>query len=168
MQTSNRMIRSAEIADLPELVQIYNQAILAGEKTADLDLFNLETRQKWWMEHPQQKYPILVAELDNKVVGYASLSAYRPGRRAFQQTVEISYYVHAEYQQRGLGSSLLTNILLKAAELNYKTVLAMLIESNLASIKLLERAGFQRWGTLPEIADFHGRKLAHLYYGKKL
>ncbi|MFO7896538.1 MAG: N-acetyltransferase family protein [Candidatus Cloacimonadales bacterium] len=167
-QNKQFTIRAAQARDLPSLVQIYNQAILAGEKTADLDLFSLESRRSWLNEHQAQSYPILVAGLKDKVVGYASLSAYRPGRRAFRQTVEVSYYIHNEFQQRGIGSQLLASILAKATELKYETVVALLIESNLVSIKLLEKNGFQHWGYLPGIADFSGKKLAHLYYGKKL
>ena len=52
---------------------------------------------------------------DGKVAGYASLSRYRD-RKAFDPAVEISIYVHKDYRGRGIGRSLMENVLAYAAE----------------------------------------------------
>lgn len=36
-------------------------------------------------------------------------------------------------------------------------------EQNEASIKLLEKFGFEKWGTLPKVANFNGAKFDHLF-----
>lgn len=160
-------LRLATQEDLPTLVDIYNQAIMAGEKTADMDIFTVASRQAWFDSHCDERYPLIVSEVEGKVVGYVSLSAYRPGRQAFINTVEISYYIDFDYHGKKFGAIMINEILAYAEKLNYQTVVAMLIESNFASIKLLERNGFQRWGFLPDVADFHGKRLGHLFYGKR-
>ena len=53
--------------------------------------------------------PSVVAEVDGKVVGFASLSPYRD-RPAYSTTVEDSVYVHADHRGTGLGRALLSEI----------------------------------------------------------
>ncbi|MEA3332047.1 MAG: hypothetical protein U9Q58_00415 [Pseudomonadota bacterium] len=90
-------IRVATHDDLEEIVEIYNQAIAVGGKTADITPFTSTSRKPWFNEHTPDKYPILVAEKDKSIVGYLSLSAYRPGRMALQHTAEVSYFIHFEH-----------------------------------------------------------------------
>ncbi len=52
--------------------------------------------------------------------------------------------------------------------LEIKTLFAILLDDNDASVKLLERFGFERWGHMPAVANFDGREVGHLYYGLRL
>ncbi len=52
--------------------------------------------------------------------------------------------------------------------LQIKTLFAILLEDNCASISLLEKFGFEAWGFMPKVADFDGREVGHLYYGLRL
>jgi len=45
-------------------------------------------------------------------------------------------------------------------------VFAIILEGNEASLKLLEKMGFEGWGYLPRVADFDGKEMGHLYYGR--
>ena len=83
-------IRIAEWKDIESLVDIYNQAVELGQKTADLQPVTVNSRKQWFENHKPDKYPILVAEFNNIVIGYATISAYRPGRQALRFTAEIS------------------------------------------------------------------------------
>jgi phosphinothricin acetyltransferase len=42
------------------------------------------------------------------------------------------------------------------------------LEGNQASLNLLEKMGFEQWGYLPRVADFDGREVGHLYYGRHM
>lgn len=161
-------IRLAENKDLKALVEIYNQAILTHRCTADMDIFSVDERISWFKEHQSLEYPIYIYEVDNKVVSYLYFTAYRPGRRAMRYTAELSYYIHKDYQRQGIGKILMEFAIKKSTELNFKNLLAILLEWNLPSIKLLQRFGFREWGCLPGIADFHGEICSHLYYGLKI
>ncbi len=44
-------IRTATFEDLEEIVEIYNQAIAAGQKTADIIPVTTEDREKWFKDH---------------------------------------------------------------------------------------------------------------------
>ena len=161
-------IRKATIKDLQALVEIYNQAITVGQKTADITPVTIEDRVKWFNDHTSDKYPIWVAEKDSLVLGYLTLSAYRPGRMALRYTAEISYYVHFEHHRQGVASNLLQYALDICTSLQIKNLLAILIDNNQDSIRLLKKYGFEKWGHMPRIADFNGVEVGHLYYGLKI
>lgn len=161
-------IRLAEDKDLEVLVEIYNQAIVTLHCTADMDVFSVDERISWFKEHQLLEYPIYIYEIDNRVVGYLYFTAYRPGRRAMRYTAELSYYIHTDYQKQGIGTKLMEFAIEKSKELNFKNLIAILLERNIPSIKLLERFGFKQWGCLPGIADFNGEVCSHLYYGLKI
>lgn len=161
-------IRLAKQSDLEALVDIYNEAILTKRCTADTETFSIEAREPWFKSHHCKEYPLYVYEIDNKVVGYAHLSPYRPGRAAMRFTSEVSYYIHSDYHRRGIGSEFMTFIITKAKELGYKNLIAILLEFNYSSTLLLKKYDFSEWGRLPNIADFDGVETSHLYYGLKL
>jgi L-amino acid N-acyltransferase YncA len=161
-------IRTAEEDDLEALTEIYNQAIAAGRKTGDLELFSVADRRRWFRDHPPEEYPIFVAEEDGSVVGYLSLSAYRPGRMALRHTAEAGYYVRSDRHRRGIASCLLDHCLRVCPSLGIKTLIAIVLDVNPASAALLEKSGFEKWGFLPGVAEFDGVEAGHLYYGKKI
>lgn len=160
-------IRIAERDDLPAIVAIYNQAV-AVQATADLDPVSVEQREAWFAAHDPARHPILVAERGEQVAGWASLSPHRPGRRAVRRAVEVSYYVHAEQRRQGVASALLEAALERCPELGCDVVFAIVLGDNEASLALLERFGFDLWGVLPDAADFDGRRVDHVYMGKRL
>jgi len=161
-------IRIAEERDLEAIVEIYNQAIAAGNRTADTVPVSLENRKEWFSEHDLYRYPILVAEENDTVFGYCTLSAHRPGRAALRHTAEVSYYVHFDYHRRGIASRLLQYVIELCPSLQIKTLFAILLESNGASISFLERHGFEKWGHLPRVADFDGEEVGQFYYGLRI
>jgi len=161
-------IRLAEYKDLEALTEIYNQAIVTGKCTADTETFTVEQRIPWFEAHQSTEYPLYVYEINGKAVGYMYLSGYRPGRKAMRFTAEVSYYLHNDYQGQGIGSKFMAYAIEKGRELNYKTLIAILLDWNVPSTKLLEKFGFEEWGRLPNIADFDGEVCSHLYYGLQL
>lgn len=161
------IIRDAIAEDLMAIVEIYNQAILAGEQTADLTVFTTEVRKVWFTEHNSENYPIMVAMLNNTLVGWISVSPYRK-RDALLGTVEVSYYIHQNHQRKGIGNLLLNAAITRSKEIGYRNIIAILFATNMPSIKLLEKNGFRLWGTMPEIIEVGNQKIDHLFYGRKL
>lgn len=162
------IIRIAKQHDLAAMVAIYNQAIAAGQKTADTKPVHYDDRQSWFDEHPANCYPILVAEENNNLAGYLTISAYRSGRMALRYTAEVSYYVHTDYQRQGVASELLKQAITLCPKLKIKTLFAILMDSNVASIRLLEKQGFKQWGHLPDVAEFDDIVVGQFYYGLKI
>jgi len=167
MDLVSTRVRTARLDDLQAVVAIYNQAV-AAEATADTEPVTLDERRDWFLRHESHAHPILIAEIDGSVVGWASLSAYRAGRGALRQTAEISYYVDFDRHGQGIGSTLIEACIDRCPELGIKTLFAILLEDNRPSIRVLEKFGFERWGFLPDVADFSGREVGHLYYGRRI
>ena len=159
--------RLATPADLPRLVEIYNQAIASGNATADTVPFTVETRRGWFETHATDAYPIYVCEADHQVVGYLSVSPYRD-RPALRRTAEVSYYVDYAWHGKGIGSAMMAHVLADCPRIDIHVLIAIVLEWNAGSIRLLEKFGFEKWGYLPEVAEFDGRLVGHLYYGRKL
>ena len=58
------IIRDALEADLPAIVEIYNEAIRGRISTAQLDEVSVEQRRPWFHAHLAKSYPLWVAEID--------------------------------------------------------------------------------------------------------
>lgn len=157
-------IRKAEQADLAELLQIYNDAIADGTVTLDIHPRTLEDRQIWFDAHNIGNHPLYVAEEDGRVIGYASLSGYRP-KEAYDATVEISIYVASGFRRKGIATALYRFILdLARADDRIHNVISVITEGNEASVKLHEKFGFTFCGKIPEAAEKCGRKVGILMY----
>ena len=161
-------IRYALEKDLIEITEIFNQAIHTRMSTGHLNEFTVEERKEWFSGHTKEKYPILVTEQNSKIVGWISIDPYRKGRKAFEKTVEVSLFIHNDYKRKGIGNELLQAMTKTAKKLEYKTIFAIVLNKNIGSTKLFEKNNFEKWGFLPEVAEIDGKKLGHVYYGKKL
>lgn len=161
-------LRIAKLEDLPPIVEIYNQAVPSHRSTANTTPWTVEARKKWFDEHEPDRRPIFVAELAGCVVGWCSLSVYRPGRAALRFTAEISYYVDTAHQGQGIGQALIRHALDASPSLEIKNVIAVLLDRNEPSRKLLEKLGFGQWGYLPRVLDFDGEECGEFYYGKRV
>ena len=107
--------RTAGPADMEQLVRIYNYEVLHGTATFDLNPKTIEERMEWFHAHNVNNHPLIVAELDGKAVGYASLSEYRE-KEAYAATVELSVYVDPDCRRRGIARRLMRSSAFSTAE----------------------------------------------------
>lgn len=149
-------IREASLSDLPAITEIYNEAILLTKATFDLEPKTAEEQFRWFNAHGG-KYPVFVAVVEGKVVGWSSLSRYSD-RCAYDGAAETSFYVKSEFQGQGIGRKLNDAIIAAARRLNFHTLVARIAEGSDASVHLNKSAGFVHVGTLKKI----GRKFDQL------
>jgi phosphinothricin acetyltransferase len=161
-------IRNAKVEDIDRINDIHNQAINERFKVAYLTSWTNDRMLEWFKKHDGKEYPVYVAEMDNAVIGYVYIDSYRPGRMALMQTAEISYFVDENYRGRGIGKKLIEFMESQCNNLGIKTLLAIIMDHNEASVKLIEKCGYQKWGHLPKIAIFGDIEAGHLYYGKRI
>jgi len=161
-------IRSSIENDYLEIVNIYNHAVDEKFATADTEYVSVESKMNWFEQHSPETYPIYVAEENNEIVGWCSLSPHRPGRKALRTVAEISYYINKDHRRKGIANSLITHTIRKAKQLGFKNLITILLDLNKPSIYLLEKFGFEKWGHLPEIALIDETICGQFIYGKKL
>lgn len=103
-------IRKAEAADVPAMLEIYNDEVLHGTATLDLRPKPLDDRMQWFRAHNVDNHPLLVAETERGIAGYVSLSPYRE-KEAYAGTVELSIYVQRGCRGQGVASAMMKAIL---------------------------------------------------------
>lgn len=142
-------VRKAFISDIEIITQIYNAAILETTATFDTEVKTIEDRKLWFDSHGQQ-HPIIVATIEQKIAGWASVSPYSD-RKAYNTTVEVSVYVAAQYRNQGVGKLLLHQISNEAHQCGAHTILARITQGNDTSIHLHEQLGYEHVGVLKEV-----------------
>jgi len=150
-------IRPATPQDLDAIREIYNEAILKTAATFDANPKTLEEQKRWYENHGN-KYPILVTEQDNLIVGWASLSRWSD-RCAYSDTAEISLYVKEEYQEKGIGHKLIETIVQEGQNAGLHTLIARITEGNEVSVHLAESVGFKHVGIMKEVGQKFGKLL---------
>ena len=150
-------IRAARPEDAETLRAIYNAEVTGSRVTFDLVERSAEEQRAWMAEH-SGVYPLLVAEIDGEVVGFASLSPYRP-RPGYSTTVEDSIYVAADRRGLGIGKALLSELVTEARLHGFHAVMARVVADHQASIALHEACGFEVVGIERQIGRKFGRWL---------
>ncbi|MBI4188709.1 MAG: N-acetyltransferase [Chloroflexi bacterium] len=149
-------IRRAKLTDLNAISDIYNDAILTSNATFDTEP-KTDAEQKTWFANHGSRNPILVAEQDKAVVGWASLSQWSD-RCAYDDTAEISLYVRRGFRRQGIGRKLLESVVREGEKAGLHTVIARITEGNRVSIHLHQSVGFENIGVMKEV----GRKFDKL------
>jgi phosphinothricin acetyltransferase len=160
-------IRDTNEADLPAIVAIYNAAIPGRTATADTQLVTVESRRGWFCEHDRKERPLWVELESDVIVGWLSFESFY-GRPAYHATAELSVYVTADCQRKGIGSALLAKAVAHAPPLGLRTLIGFIFAHNDASLRLFEAFGFQRWGGLPRIAELDGVERDLIIVGLRL
>ena len=150
-------IRRGELRDAEALRAIYNREVLGSTVTFDLVARAPEDQLRWMEEH-RGAYPVVVGVEDEEVVGFASLSPYRP-RPAYATTVEDSVYVAAHRRGIGAGKALLGTVVELADHHGFHAVMARIVGDHTASIALHRSCGFELVGVEREVGRKFGKWL---------
>lgn len=102
------------------------------------------------IEETTTTHPWLVCEIAGQVVGYAYASAHRT-RRAYQWSVDVSVYVDAPFQRRGIGRGLYTSLFRILAAQGFCNAFAGIALPNPASVRLHESFGFMPIGVYDRV-----------------
>lgn len=97
----------------------------------------------------------LVAEFENMLVGFATISPASK-REVYRGVAEVSLYIAENYKNKGIGSSLLHNLISLCEEKGYWTLQAGIFSVNKASIALHTKCGFRIVGIREKIGKLDG------------
>jgi phosphinothricin acetyltransferase len=151
------LIRDAQLKDLDEIATIYNWAIDNTTATFDNEKKSMNEYISWFKSH-NNKNPIIVADLEGVIVGWASLSKWSD-RCAYSDTAEISLYVKNGFMGKGVGRKLMEHIIKKGKSIGLHVLIARITEGNENSIHLHESFGFNHIGKMKEVGKKIGKLL---------
>jgi len=155
MTAEHLRIRSAAAGDADAICRIYNQGIRDRVATLETEERTPEERTQW-LGARGPRHPVLVAEADGGVVGWASLNVFN-ARRAYDHVADLSLYVEREWRGRGVGRRLLDALVTRAIELGYHKLVLAAFPWNAAGMRAYERAGFREVGIYREQGRLDGR-----------
>lgn len=144
------IIRPMSKNDWPEVSEIYKQGIESGDATFEQELPSFE---EWDKRH--LKFCRLIAEVDNKIVGWAALLPVSH-RKVYEGVAEASIYVSVDFRGKEIGTKLLYKLIVESEKQNIWTLQASIFPENKASIKLNENLGFRKVGYREKIGNMKG------------
>ncbi len=139
--------RLAVPEDAEQLLGIYARYVRETAVTFEYDVPSVgdfESR----IREINSRFPWIVCELDNRIVGYAYASEYRE-RAAFKWSCELSVYVADAFHGRGIGKTLYLALLDILRLLGYRTALACVTYPNSTSDTFHKSLGFELVGIFP-------------------
>src|SRR5215468_9879415 len=149
------VIRSATSADVGPICDIHNQGIVDRVATLDTILRTPESTREWLAARGPQ-HPVIVADLEGAVVGWASLNRFNP-RSAYDAVADFSVYVARGWRGRGIGRQLLESLVSRARAIGFHKMVLAALAGNEAGIALYMHAGFTHVGIYREHGQLDGR-----------
>lgn len=160
-------VRRARREDCPEILAIYNDAVLRTTATYDYEPRTLAHRQGWFDDHERTGLPIFVAVAGNRIVGWSALNRYHD-RMGYRFTSENSIYIDEKHRGQGIGKLLLQPLIDSAKELKLHAIIAVIDAENQASLRLHERFGFETVGHFKQVGYKFNRWLDVVYMERLL
>ena len=154
------IVRDFHPTDIDAITAIYTEAVLNGSGSYEVEPPSREDLRQRFEGFVAQGFPILIAEEDGVVLGYAYASYFRT-RPAYRWLAEDSIYIAPEAKKKGVGKLLLRELIERAAQLGFRQLLAVIGdgENNIGSVRLHESMGFVHCGRIEGSGFKHGRWL---------
>ena len=147
----NATVRNAVSSDIPSILEIVNHAIIHTTSNYNYEVQSLEIQTKWFKDKVDKKFPIIVAVLERKVIGYGTYGTFRE-KIGYQFTVEHSVYVAENHIGKGIGKLLLAALIQLAKNQNLHVMIGAIDAQNQSSIAFHEKFGFETVGNIRQVA----------------
>jgi phosphinothricin acetyltransferase len=138
------IIRIATVQDAADIVTIYAPIVRHTAISFELEPPTVHVMQQR-IADTLRRLPWLVYERQGKILGYAYASTHR-ARAAYQWSVDVSVYIHADSRRSGAGRALYTSLFGLLARQGFYNAYAGITLPNTASVSLHETLGFEAIG----------------------
>lgn len=134
------------------ILRILNDVIATSTAPFDYKSRSPESMAGWFATKTEGSFPVIGAFEEGELLGFATYGAFRAWP-AYKYTVEHSVYVASGRRGQGVGRALMTALVSAAEGQGYHTMVAGIVSSNVVSIALHKRLGFQHCGAV-RVAGF--------------
>lgn len=160
-------LRDAEGDDLPQILAIFNEVVANSTAIyfhAPVDLAN---REAWFEARTAAGYPVTVATLGAKVIGFGSFGDWRaaPG---YAFTVEHTVHVRADSRRQGVGRAIVQDLIKRARAMDKHVILGGIDAANTASLAMHASLGFEPVAQFRQVGRKFDRWLDLTFVQKQL
>jgi L-amino acid N-acyltransferase YncA len=142
-------IRPARAGDAGRLTEILNQGIEDRVATFETTPQSADALAALIAAGP----PVIVAELEGEIVGWAKVAAYEDRHDYYAGIGEATLYIAREARRRGIGRALLHALADASERAGYHKLVGKIFTSNAASAALVRACGWREVG----VHHRHGR-----------
>jgi phosphinothricin acetyltransferase len=152
-------IRDATEDDLETILALNNRLVPVDATVWTERLETVEERRAWFEHKQADGWPVVVADLDGRVVGFATCGEFRDNAKweGYRFTAELTIHVDPACHGNGVGRSLMAALVERARAAGLHTLIAAVDGANEGSIRFHERLGFVETARMPELGFKFGR-----------
>jgi len=161
------VIRPLTPADADAAAAIYNHYVATTTATFQTEPV---TPDEWLAEAragEPGRHGAWAVEDGGALAGYLLVTPFK-SRCAYRDTAEVTVYLDAAAHGRGLGREAVAFAESHARDAGLHALLAVVCAENAASLRLFERAGYERVALLKEVGTKFGRRLDVVYLERLL
>lgn len=165
------IIRLASLQDSEVIAQthIYSWQKIYKEFIPESILMNLSLaeRTQQWHELIKQGVKVLVIEIKNKIVGFASICSFRDSDTDSLAGEISAIYLHPTYWRMGLGTELCLAAISELKHLGYNKIFLWVLQGNSQARKFYESLDFETSNST-KLEEFYpgGALLREILYKK--
>ena len=160
-------IRAATPDDAARIAAIYAHHVAHGTATFDTVPLSAAAVAERIAAVAARGCPFLVAEVDDRLVGYAYAAPFRD-RPAYAGTVEDSIYLDPTFTGRGIGKVLLLALIDTCEAAGFRQMIAVAGGGEPASVAVHAACGFVHAGRMQSVGRKFGRWLDTVYMQRTL
>ena len=163
MQADVFQIRPVTPTDAERIAAIYNHYVLNTVVSFEEDAISTADMAARIQEVTTVGLPWLVTEVEQRVIGFAYASKWK-GRCAYRKSVETTIYLDAANCERGAGTRLYNEMILRVRHLGYHTAIGGVALPNKRSVRLHEKLGFKKVAHFEQVGYKQGRWVDVAYW----
>jgi L-amino acid N-acyltransferase YncA len=152
------MISPASRQDLADILRIYNEVIRNSTAVYTEVELTAERGAAWFEAKRSGGFPFIVARDASGITGFGTFGDFR-APPCYGHSVEHSVHVRSDRRGRGIGRSLVIELMSQAAAMRKHVMIAGIDADNAVSIKLHESLGFINVAHFHEVGFKFGRWL---------
>ena len=154
-------IRDADEDHAATICALYNATVSTTTVAWTEEHESVASRQEWLRKQRATGNPVLVAETEGRVIGFASYGEFRNATKwpGYRFTVEHTIHIEAAHQGTGVGGALLETLVERAAAARLHVMIGAIDGENDGSIRFHERHGFVPVARVHEVGFKFGRWL---------